>query len=162
MNRVEVRAEEVPLPPWADSLAGFSVKALDALGKDGWDLSILLCGDAYIRKLNSQYRDRDEPTDVLSFALGENCPDGEGKNRYLPGDIVISMETLEENSRYFKVSFDEELRRVIIHGMLHLDGMDHETNGKDEPMLLLQEELLKKTKERILPFDTGRNTGSGG
>ncbi|MDR0602056.1 MAG: rRNA maturation RNase YbeY [Treponema sp.] len=162
MNRVEVRAEELPLPSWADSLAGFSIKALDALGKDGWDLSILLCGDAYIRKLNSQYRDRDEATDVLSFALGENCPDGEGGNRYLPGDIVISLETLEENSRYFKVSFDEELRRVIIHGMLHLDGMDHETNGKDEPMLLLQEELLKKTEERILPFDTGRNTGSGG
>ncbi|MDR2376303.1 MAG: rRNA maturation RNase YbeY [Treponema sp.] len=156
MNRVEVRAEEVPLPPWADSLAGFSVKALDALGKDNWDLSILLCGDTYIRRLNSQYRDRDEATDVLSFALGENCPDGEGGNRYLPGDIVVSLKTLEENSRYFEVSFDEELCRVIIHGILHLSGMDHETNGKDEPMLLLQEELLKKTKERILPPETRR------
>ncbi|MDR2052685.1 MAG: rRNA maturation RNase YbeY [Treponema sp.] len=156
MNRVEVRAEEVPLPPWTDSLAGFSAKALDALGKDGWDLSILLCGDAYIRELNSRYRNRDEATDVLSFALGESCPDGEGRDRYLPGDIVISLETLEENSRYFKVSFDEELRRVIIHGILHLDGMDHETNGKDEPMLLLQEELLKKTELRILPPDVVR------
>ncbi|MDR2785351.1 MAG: rRNA maturation RNase YbeY [Treponema sp.] len=162
MNRVEVRAEEVPLPPWADSLAGFSIKALDTLGKDGWDLSIFLCGDTYIRELNSRYRDRNEATDVLSFTLGENCPDGEGKNRYLPGDIVISLETLEENSRYFEVSFDEELRRVIIHGILHLNGMDHETNGKDEPMLILQEELLKKLEERILPLDTGRNTGPGG
>ncbi|MDR1586713.1 MAG: rRNA maturation RNase YbeY [Treponema sp.] len=167
MNRAEVRAEEVPLPPWADSLAAFSAKALDALGKDNWDLSILLCGDAYIRKLNAQYRDRDEATDVLSFALGGDCPDGEGGNRCLPGDIVVSLETLEENSRYFEVSFDEELRRVIIHGILHLNGMDHRTNGKDEPMLLLQEELLEKTKERILPPDTRRagtpeRTGRGG
>jgi probable rRNA maturation factor len=156
MNRAEVRAEEVPLPAWAGSLADFSVKALDALGKDNWDLSILLCGDTYIRKLNSQYRGRDEATDVLSFALGESCPDGEGRERYFPGDIVVSLETLEENSQYFEVSFDEELRRVIIHGILHLNGMDHAANGKDEPMLLLQEELLEKTKGGILPPETRR------
>jgi probable rRNA maturation factor len=167
MNRASVRAEEVPLPAWAGSLARFSAKALDALGKDNWDLSILLCGDSYIRKLNAQYRGRDEATDVLSFALGENCPDGEGNSRYLPGDIAVSLETLEENTRYFEVSFDEELRRVIIHGILHLDGMDHRTNGKDEPMLLLQEELLRKTEERILPLTPCRagiqaGTGDGG
>ncbi|MDR1128830.1 MAG: rRNA maturation RNase YbeY [Treponema sp.] len=156
MNRAEVRAEEVPLPPWAASLSEYSLEALGVLGRDGWDLSILLCNDAYIRKLNAQYRGRDEATDVLSFSLGESCPDGEGGERYLPGDIVISLETLEENSRFFEVSFDEELRRVIIHGMLHLSGMDHETNGKSEPMLLLQEEILKKTGGRILPPNSCR------
>ncbi|MDR1412215.1 MAG: rRNA maturation RNase YbeY [Spirochaetaceae bacterium] len=156
MNRAEIRAEEVPLPPWAGSLSEYSVKALGVLGRDGWDLSILLCNDAYIRRLNARYRGRDEPTDVLSFSLGETCPDGEGGERYLPGDIVISLETLEENSRFFEVSFDEELRRVIIHGMLHLSGMDHETNGKDEPMLLLQEQILEKTEGRILPPNSCR------
>ncbi|MDR0452412.1 MAG: rRNA maturation RNase YbeY [Treponema sp.] len=156
MNRAEVRAEEVPLPPWTDALAAYSLKVLDALGKDGWDLSILLCNDAYIRKLNARYRDRDEATDVLSFSLGETCPDaGEGE-RYLPGDIAVSLETLEENSRFFEVSFDEELRRVIIHGMLHLSGMDHQTNSGNEPMLLLQEEILNKTGGRILPLNSRR------
>jgi probable rRNA maturation factor len=155
VNRAEVLAGEIPLPPWAESLAAFSVKALDALGKENWDLSILLCGNRYIRELNARYRGRDEATDVLSFALGADSPNGEG-GRCLPGDIVISLETLEENSRYFEVSFDEELRRVIIHGILHLSGMDHETNEDGEPMLLLQEEILKTVKESIIPSETRR------
>ncbi|MDR0759350.1 MAG: rRNA maturation RNase YbeY [Treponema sp.] len=144
MNRVEVHAEEVPLPGWAESLAAFARNALDSLGKTNWDLSILLCNDAYIRSLNSRYRELDEPTDVLSFSLGETVPDEEGAMRYLPGDIVISLETLEENARYFRVNEDEELRRLVIHGILHLDGMDHEDNEPFRPMLRLQEELLKK------------------
>jgi probable rRNA maturation factor len=150
MNRVEARAEEVPLPAWAPSLEAFSIKALDALGKDNWDLSILLCGNEYIRQLNARYRGRNEPTDALSFPLGETYPDGRD-GRFLAGDIVISLETIGENARYFEVSFDEELRRVIIHGILHLSGMDHAGNDSGEPMLLLQEETLKKMEDRILP-----------
>ncbi|MDR0377274.1 MAG: rRNA maturation RNase YbeY [Spirochaetaceae bacterium] len=144
MNRVEVHAEEVPLPGWADSLAAFACTVLDTAGKTNWDLSILLCNDASIRALNSRYRALDEPTDVLSFSLGETVPDGEGCMRYLPGDLVISLETLEENARYFRVNKDEELRRLVIHGILHLDGMDHEDNEPFRPMLRLQEELLEK------------------
>jgi probable rRNA maturation factor len=154
MNRIEVKAEEVPLPEWLDSLTNYIVEVLNTLGKDDWDLSVLLCNDGYIRSLNSQYRGKDEATDVLSFTLGETYRDEEGRERCLPGDIVISLETLEENSRYFEVSMDEELRRVIIHGMLHLSGMDHSTNDSGEPMLLLQEELLGRIPGGIL--DTGR------
>jgi probable rRNA maturation factor len=144
MNRVEVHAEEVPLPGWTDSLIAFALKVLDSLGKTEWDLSILLCNDAYIRSLNSRYRALNEPTDVLSFSLGETVRDADGVTRYLPGDIVISLETLEENARYFRVNEDEELRRLVIHGILHLDGMDHEDNESFRPMLRLQEELLEK------------------
>jgi probable rRNA maturation factor len=154
MNRIEVRSEEVPLPSWVDSLTNYILKILHALDKDDWDLSVLLCNNAYIKSLNARYRGKDEATDVLSFPLGETYRDEEGEERCLPGDIVISLETLEENSRYFEVSMDEELRRVIIHGILHLNGMDHETNGKSEPMLILQEGLLEKTEERILPPDS--------
>jgi probable rRNA maturation factor len=144
MNRVDVHAEEVPLPGWAGTLTVFAREVLDSLGKTNWDLSILLCNDAYIRTLNGQYRDLDEPTDVLSFSLGETLPDAEGLPRYLPGDIVISLETLEENAQYFCVNADEELRRLVIHGILHLDGMNHEDNEPFRPMLRLQEELLEK------------------
>jgi probable rRNA maturation factor len=150
MNRVEVHAEEVPLPVWADSLSVFALNALDSLGKTNWDLSILLCGDAYIRSLNSRYRELDEPTDVLSFSLGETVPDGEAGMRYLPGDIVISLETLEENARYFRVNEDEELRRLVIHGILHLDGMDHEDNEPSQPMLRVQEEVLVKLGQPVI------------
>jgi probable rRNA maturation factor len=145
MNRVEVHAEEVPLPAWANSLITFAITVLDSLGKTNWDLSMLLCNDARIRSLNAQYRNLDEPTDVLSFSLGETVRDEDGCMRYLSGDIVISLETLKENARYFHVNEDEELRRLVIHGILHLDGMDHEDNEPFRPMLRLQEELLEKT-----------------
>ncbi|MDR0386869.1 MAG: rRNA maturation RNase YbeY [Treponema sp.] len=144
MNRVEVHAEEVPLPGWTDSLVAFALTVLDSLGKTNWDLSILLCNDARIRALNARYRALDEPTDVLSFSLGETVPDEDGDMRYLPGDIVISLETLQENTRYFRVNEDEELRRLVIHGILHLDGMDHEDNEPFRPMLRLQEELVTR------------------
>jgi probable rRNA maturation factor len=141
MNRVEVNAEEVPLPSWADASGRFALKALEELGRDGWDLSVLYCGDPFITALNAQYRRLDEPTDILSFPLGEKVVEGE-EERFLPGDIVISLETLAKNAEYFKIPQDEELRRLLIHGILHLDGMDHTSNEQHEPMLLLQEKIL--------------------
>jgi probable rRNA maturation factor len=131
------------------------LSVLERLQRDNWDLSVLFCGDAYIRSLNERFRQQDEATDVLSFALGETIPEA-GEYRYVPGDIVISLETLAENARYFKVSEDEELRRLLIHGTLHLDGWDHGTNGEHEPMLQLQERLLAELgEERILPGGEG-------
>ncbi|MDR1955547.1 MAG: rRNA maturation RNase YbeY [Treponema sp.] len=151
MNRIEVQAEEVSLPPWTDAVNRFMLKVLDCLQRDTWDLSVVFCGDAYIRSLNARFRAKDEPTDVLSFALGETIQEA-GETRYVPGDIVISLETLKENARYFQVSEDEELRRLLIHGILHLDGWDHGTNADHEPMLQFQERLMADLAgERILP-----------
>jgi probable rRNA maturation factor len=145
MNNVVVNAEEVPLPSWSTSACLFALKVLEELKHDNWELSILLCGDKTIKELNSKYRNKDESTDILSFNLGETVKDGENAV-YLPGDLVISLETLRENTEYFKVSEDEELRRLLIHGILHLDGMDHETTNENEPMLKLQEKLLDTLK----------------
>jgi probable rRNA maturation factor len=155
MNRVAVSAtEDVPLPKWIAPLKRYALKVLAVLGKDKWDLSVVLCGDKTIMALNSQYRGKSEPTDVLSFSLdegeifpGSNRPNS---NRRLPGDIVISLDTLKENARHFAIDEDEELRRLLIHGILHLDGMDHQSNSETEPMLQLQERTLKKlADERI-------------
>jgi probable rRNA maturation factor len=137
MNRVHFNVEEVPPPSWKGRAKDYILKVLQFLKKDKWDLSVLFCGNTAIKNLNLHYRDRDEATDVLSFFLGETR-----RGRYLPGDIVISLETLEENAAYFKVEPDEELRRLLVHGILHLDGMDHETNEEGEPMLQLQEKVL--------------------
>ena len=146
MNRVVVSAMDQDLPKWAGQLKLYALKVLSYLGKDNWDLSVALCGDQTMAALNSQYRGKAEPTDVLSFAQGEGeqFPDGQGedKGQSLPGDIVISLDTLRENARHFEVSEDEELRRLLIHGILHLDGMDHEDNNFIEPMLQLQERIL--------------------
>jgi probable rRNA maturation factor len=143
MNTVTINAESIPLPPWTDEIEDFVQQVLTILGKDEWDISILFCNDACIQTLNNRFRSKDEATDVLSFALGEW--DGD---RYLPGDIAISLDTLKTNAAYFNVSEGEEVRRLLVHGILHLDGMDHTgyLGGADEPMLLLQEKILGDIK----------------
>ncbi|MDR2313975.1 MAG: rRNA maturation RNase YbeY [Spirochaetaceae bacterium] len=138
MNRVEI-AFEGKTQPWRKRAESFITKILDRLGKRNWNLSVLFCGSPTIRSLNARYRRRDESTDVLSFSLGESCG-----SRFFPGDIVISLETLKENAEYFAVPQDEELRRLLIHGILHLEGMDHAGNEPGEPMLVLQERLLEE------------------
>jgi len=155
MNKVMVHAAEMPLPEWVKPLKEFVLKVLLLLKKDKWDLSILLCGDKTIKDLNKIYRGKDEATDILSFALDESrdFPPDEGRRsgRHTPGDIVISLETMRKNARRFQVEEDEELRRLLIHGILHLNGMDHETHDEAEPMLQLQERILAKlSKKRIL------------
>jgi probable rRNA maturation factor len=152
-----VHAAEIPLPEWVKALKIYVQDVLLFLKKDKWDLSILLCGDKTIKDLNKIYREKDEATDILSFALGESrdFPSvGNRSRRHTPGDIVISLDTLRENSRRFHVDEDEELRRLLIHGILHLDGIDHGSNDESEPMLQLQERILAKlSKKQIL----GRN-----
>lgn len=151
MNRVEIAAEGLDLPEWSADLEAFALKVLAALGRDGWDLSLALCDDAAMRELNRNYRGKDESTDVLSFELGERMDDGEAGERYLAGDVVVSLETLPVNAAYFNVSQDEELRRLVVHGILHLDGMDHGSNDPTEPMLSLQEKIMSElSEERIL------------
>ena len=157
MNNVTVCAEGIPLPSWVDSISRYALKVLDEIKRGNWELSILLCDDKTITGLNRQYRNRDEATDILSFNLGETLEE-DGKTVYFPGDIVISLDTLHENSDFFKIPEDEELRRLIIHGILHLDGMDHTGTAEKqpvEPMLALQEEILDRLKnEYIIPaFD---------
>jgi len=137
MNRVSFRAEEVPLPAWQKRAKAYILQILDSLSRDRWDLSVLFCSNNRIRELNSQYRKKNQATDILTFIQGSMY-----RGRYLAGDIVISLETLEENAAYFGVSLDEELRRLLIHGILHLDNMDHRTNETAEPMLQLQEKIL--------------------
>jgi probable rRNA maturation factor len=143
MNEVEISVEGIGTPTWLDKARDFALAVLARLGKESWDLSILICDDAFIRGLNRQYRDKDESTDVLSFEQGDSYRDPDGKERFLAGDIVISLDALARNAEEFGISRDEELRRLITHGILHLSGMDHEDNESTRPMLLLQEEILR-------------------
>ncbi len=142
MNNVDLGFRDIAEPAWMDAVESFAQKVLSRLGKDNWDLSVLFCGDGFIRELNRDYRNKDEATDVLSFAQGDEYVDGDGARRFLAGDIVISLDTLARNSEYFGVDVDEELRRLIVHGILHLSGLDHEDNDPARPMLLMQEEMM--------------------
>jgi probable rRNA maturation factor len=143
MNRVEISVEGIPVPDWLERARSFALAVLGERGKDGWDLSILFCDDAFIRGLNKHYRGKDEPTDVLSFGQGELYRGPDGEERFLAGDIVVSLDGLGRNAEEFSVDPDEELRRLVVHGCLHLGGMDHVDEDLSRPMLALQEEILR-------------------
>lgn len=156
MNRAEASFAGAPFPggdpPWAGALERFCVLAMDALGFDDWDLSVLAAGDAELRELNREYRGKDEPTDVLSFECGERAAE-EGAvppSRFVAGDIAVSMESMAANAAAFGVPPAEELKRLLVHGILHLAGMDHASNEPGEPMLARQEGLLKELAEAVI------------
>ncbi len=137
-NESSVKIKKTPIKE-------FMLKVLEALGKDKWEISLLFTGDAFIRKLNKEYRGKDESTDVLSFVQLDTKETFPSKgNRFYAGDIVISMETLAQNATYFNISMNDELKRLLVHGILHLSGMDHENNNPDQPMLVYQENILKQ------------------
>lgn len=96
-------------------------------------VAVHLIGDARMRTLNHRHRGIDRPTDVLSFPIRE-------KNDL--GDIFLSIPFLVRQAKRFGVPFEEELRRMLIHGLLHLVGFDHETKIQARRMFRLQESLL--------------------
>ncbi len=113
-----------------------------ALSLEGKEISLQFCDDEHIKALNNTYRDIDEPTDILSFPQQEKIDIEFPCDTALLGDMVISIDTLKRNAKYFKVDEAVELKRILIHGMLHLVGYDHETNDSAEPMIKYQESLL--------------------
>lgn len=113
----------------------------DLVKVDNVECSCSLVTDQTMQELNTTWRGKNESTDILTFAQEEGVEWPEGELRIL-GDIIISPDFLKRNSEYFMVDKDEELLRLLIHGVLHLLGEDHETNDSTEPMLLRQEQLL--------------------
>jgi probable rRNA maturation factor len=146
VNLAVADCRDMPEPPWLGRAAEFAVLAMDAAGADSWDLSLCFCGEAFMASLNAEYRGKEGPTDVLSFELGE-WSEGENGRRYIAGDVVLCVDVLERNAAEYGVSRDEELKRLIVHGILHLSGLDHGTNAPEEPMLARQEALLTVLSE---------------
>ena len=146
-NRVLVSMEDgLDEVPYLEKAEAFMLKALKAAGYDGEEISVMFCSDNCIQELNRTYRNIDEPTDVLSFENGEKFTDEDGTEWLEAGDIAISLETLPKNAAYFDVDEDEELKRLLVHGMLHLNGYDHGEEHVEkgvEPVC----EMLKKQKE---------------
>ncbi|MDP2305333.1 MAG: rRNA maturation RNase YbeY [Pseudomonadota bacterium] len=113
---------------------------LKHLGMPKAELSILLCDDAFIRDLNAQWRQKDEPTDVLSFAMGEG--EAAEVNPDLLGDIVISVETAARQGAALGLTLDQEVRVLLVHGLLHLLGYDHVDPADAPEMQAREAELL--------------------
>ena len=146
MNEIEIASAGVDDPSWLQRCRRFTAKVLKARGIDRWELSILVTDDPTIRELNRRYRGVDSATDVLSFSQGTGM---QLNARYRPaGDIVISLDTMSQNAGQLSISEEEELKRLLIHGILHLEGMDHPDDQSE--MITIQERILTRLKkERI-------------
>ena len=113
------------------------------------EVSVTFCDNEYIRKLNSAYRGKDKPTDVLSFPLYDNgdftvseCISGA-----VLGDIVISLERAREQAEELGHGFLREVAFLAIHSTLHLLGYDHErSEADDEAQCRAQREIIEKVE----------------
>lgn len=122
------------------------------------EVSISFVNNDEIQRINKQYRGKDYPTDVISFALEEQSEDeleiiGDESLPVHLGDIVISIEKAKEQAEEYEHSFEREIGFLAVHGFLHLLGYDHETDEEEKEMFerqenILQEFGLKRDEER--------------
>jgi probable rRNA maturation factor len=105
--------------------------------------TVRLAGSAEMRGLNRRFRGKDRVTDVLSFPLGERLPGG-----LYAGDVVVCQPVAERQARRHGHSLERELLLLAIHGLLHLRGLDHETDGGQ---MLARQERLFAALARELP-----------
>lgn len=102
---------------------------LSALGcPDDTELSVTIVGDRTIRIINRDYLGRDKPTNVISFSLQEG--DFTGMNVHALGDVVISADTAAREAEEGGIEFIDRLLFLLLHGILHLCGYDHERSGE--------------------------------
>ncbi len=95
-------------------------------------INVILCSNYKIRKLNSQYRNINRSTDVLSFYFGDED---------LLGEIYISLQKAVVQSKQYSISYNNEIKRLFIHGVFHLLGYDHKTT-KEEKTMKAREQLF--------------------
>jgi probable rRNA maturation factor len=110
----------------AAGLRRFLERARKAAGVAG-EVHVLLAGDKTLRRLNREFGGKDKTTDVLSFPAGASAVFF--AERELAGDLAISLETAGRQARAYGHSLEAEVKVLMLHGVLHLAGMDHETDG---------------------------------
>jgi probable rRNA maturation factor len=118
-------------------LLGFCDEVLCALGVSGHSFMVVFVSARKMQHLNRQYRGLDYATDVLSFSYPGEMMDG---SAFL-GEIVIAPEVAWKQARRWRTVPEREVRRLLVHGILHLLGYDHETDAGD--MMRLQRRLLQ-------------------
>jgi len=137
---------------------------LDDVGEASAELGVLFVGDRRIRDLNRRYRGKDRATDVLAFAMREACmPHSlrQAQSRPFPlapdllGDVVISVPAARRQAIEAGRSLNEELTCLLIHGILHLCGYDHERSEKEARRMHRRERIILRSIARV-PKRTNR------
>ncbi|MDP4281010.1 MAG: rRNA maturation RNase YbeY [Bacteroidota bacterium] len=113
------------------------INAIKEEKKKPWYLNFIFCSDAYLLEINKTYLKRDTLTDIITFPYSDNL-------EIISGDIFISIERVKENSESFKQTFDTELKRIMIHGVLHLIGYDDKSKEDKKIMTEMEDHYLLK------------------
>jgi probable rRNA maturation factor len=141
---------------------GFASRLRKALDLGGRDFNVCFVTDSEITRLNSAYRRKKRATDVLSFSWqeGDAVPAPDKEFRRFLGDVVISPRTARRNARAMRHSTRAEIRRLILHGVLHLLGYDHETDNGE--MTALEFKLRERLDGNRQQTGTRRQARSRG
>ena len=103
-------------------------------------ITLIFTDNQYIQKINSEYRKKDNPTDVISFSYRYPPFPDIGLEHEILGDIYLSLEMASQHARDYIVEFEDEVKRLLVHGVLHLIGYDHEQSKKDEQQMREKED----------------------
>ncbi|HEY6915941.1 MAG TPA: rRNA maturation RNase YbeY [Paludibacter sp.] len=134
---IQYIAEEIKLPALQKQKINSWIKETAAgYGKKVGDIAYIFCSDERILEINKQYLNHDYFTDIITFDYSEGS--------LISGDIFISVDTVRSNSEEFGVSFEVELLRIIIHGVLHLSGQDDKTPELRNEMTIKENLALEK------------------
>lgn len=118
-----------------DQIATWISAVILSENKKEGDINYIFCDDDYLLNLNEQYLDHDTLTDIISFdySVGNE----------LHGDIFVSIERVRDNAQDFNVSFEEELKRVLVHGVLHFCGYKDKSADDEQLMRTKEDEKIK-------------------
>ena len=151
MRNIEIFTEGNISLPFKDLKENFfssiTESTLIHTATDNISVNLILTDNEYIKKINSEFRGKDKPTDVISFAYRDDpFPVIDNLMEEL-GDIYISLEKAAEQAVEYEVTVADELKRLIIHGVLHLLGYDHELSDEDEKkMNSIEEKIFNEIK----------------
>ena len=137
---IEIINRQRSKPINARQLRELGERALRTIGSSKQTATVVFVGDAAIRKLNKQFRGKDQVTDVLSFPNEAEAFEVENQSQL--GEVVISVQRAADQAKQNRLTFSNEVEQLILHGLLHLCGYDHETD--DGKMNRLEVKLRKK------------------
>jgi probable rRNA maturation factor len=141
---VELSERNADSPVSVSLLQDLAQRAIDITGRQGGDISLVVCDDDFISDLNREYRGKNGPTDVLSFPMIETAVHEDF--RPILGDIVISVQTAAVQARDMGTALQEEFTFLFIHGLLHLLGYTHDQSQDEQLMMDTAHEILSGIK----------------
>jgi probable rRNA maturation factor len=131
----------------AAPLRALVLAALALEGRRAGEVAVVLSDDARLRDLNRRWRGLDRVTDVLSFGYDDGAGDT------VDGDVVVSLERAGAQATRFRVSEGRELARLVVHGALHLAGLDHQGAAERRRMRVREDRILRAGREAVTELD---------